>query len=469
MSTWQQWEGRVIHERFALQRYLGGSKESAVYLTEINGSKAAIKFIPSDAADAQARASRWESASKLSHPHLLQILDTGRWHAEDEPEMRFAVMEYADENLAEILPERRLTPAEAIAMLLPTMDVLDYLHGHGMVHGNIKPANIMAAGDELKLSSDGIRYVGNTEEPTESRTIYDAPETARGAISPSGDIWSLGIVLVESLTNRLPTREGTDETAPKLPENIPQPFDDVARHCLSSDPGRRWSTAEIRECLGRTPTEAKEEIAKQDISAVREEQEAHAPAAEIHASPLRGSDTIVESQGRTGKQRGFRLAVVVIVTLVAIAASVRLFRHSSETRQPAPTTSAVQSAESSLQPTTSESLPVSKPTPGSVDHGAVTHKVIPNVPPKAMNTITGTLRVSVKVAVDASGAVSHASFISRGPSEYFANQALEAARKWTFTPPTIDGRAIASEWSLSFEFRSNGTKAVSKRTLPKTD
>ena len=464
MATWQQWEGQVINGRFPLQQYLGGSKESAVYLTEINGSKAAIKFILSDAADAQARASWWGSAGGLSHPHLLQILDTGRWHAEGEPEMRFAVMEYADENLAEILPERRLTPVEAIAMLLAALDVLDYLHGHGMVHGNIKPANIMAAGDELKLSSDGIRDVGNS--PTESRSIYDAPERAKGAISPSGDIWSLGIVLVESLTNRLPTREGTDGTDPELPGNIPHPFDDIARHCLSSDPGRRWSTAEIREYLGRTPTEAKGEVAKQDIAAVRDEQEAHTPAAEIQASPLRGSDTIVESQGRTAKQRGFRLALAVIVTLVAIGASVRLFHHSSATRQPASTSSAVQSAESSLHPTTSNSLPVSKPTAGSVGHGAVTHKVIPDVPANARNTITGTVRATVKVAVDASGAVSHASFISRGPSEYFANQALRAARKWAFTPPTIDGSAIPSEWALTFEFKSNGTKAVARRTAP---
>jgi TonB family protein len=141
-----------------------------------------------------------------------------------------------------------------------------------------------------------------------------------------------------------------------------------------------------------------------------------------------------------------------------------LFHHSSETRQPASTTPALQSAESSLHPTTSNSLRVSKPSTGGVDHGQVTHKVIPDVPPNARNTITGTVRVIVKVAVDASGAVSHASLISRGPSEYFANQALQAARKWAFTPPTIDGRAIPSEWSLTFEFKSNGTKAVAQRT-----
>ena len=97
--------------------------------------------------------------------------------------MQFAVMEYADENLAEILPSRRLTPAEAIAMLLPTLDVLDYLNEHGMVHGDIKPTNIMAAGDDLKLSSDGIRPAGNSEEHAESSSMYAAPERVRSDIA----------------------------------------------------------------------------------------------------------------------------------------------------------------------------------------------------------------------------------------------------------------------------------------------
>jgi hypothetical protein len=66
METWQQWEGRVVSGRFPLLRYLGGSEQSAVYLTEIDGSKVAIKLIPADAAQAQIQLSRWELASKLS-------------------------------------------------------------------------------------------------------------------------------------------------------------------------------------------------------------------------------------------------------------------------------------------------------------------------------------------------------------------------------------------------------------------
>ena len=109
MATWQQWEGRVINGRFPLRLYLGGS-EQVVYLTEINGSKAAIKLIPSDATHAQVQLSQWELASNLSHPHLVRILDTGRWRVDDEGEMLFAVMEHVDENLAEVLRSRRLTP-----------------------------------------------------------------------------------------------------------------------------------------------------------------------------------------------------------------------------------------------------------------------------------------------------------------------------------------------------------------------
>ena len=249
---------------------------------------------------------------------------------------------------------------------------------------------------------------------------------------PSGDIWSLGTVLVEALTNRLPARDRTDEQDPKLPGDIPQPFGDIASHCLNSDPGRRWSTTEIREYLDRARTEAKQDVTTQEMSPVTEGQEAHAATVAITAPLPRDTETIVESHGKAGEQRGFRLAVAIIVALVLIAAGVRMFHHSTETRKPVSTTSIRQSTESSLQPLTTD---VSKSTTDNVDYGAVSHQVLPDVPSKARNTITGKVRVTVRVAVDASGAVSHASLVSRGPSEYFANQALQAARKWTFKPP----------------------------------
>lgn len=466
MATWQQWEGRVINGRFPLRQYLGGSKQSAVYLTEINGSKAAIKLIPSDAGHAEDRVSRWEAARKLSHPHLLRILDAGRWHADDEQDMLFVVMEHADENLAEVLSSRPLTPVEASEMLVPTLDALDYLHGHSMVLGNIKPANIMAVNDELKLSSDAIRPVSTSEESAGSGNAYAAPENARGVVSPSGDIWSLGVTLVEALTNRLPTRDRTDENDPKLPENVPAPFDDIAKHCLSRDPGRRWSTTEIRQRLGRPPVAARVGVPKQTISAVAEVHDLPAPAAQGGAPSPDARETLVERQGTTGKRIGVRAATAVIIVLVVIAAGVGLLHHRSKPLQPVSTTSTQQSAASPAQPTKNGSVRASKTNAGHVNHGAVTHEVLPDVSRQARNTITGTVTVRVKVAVDKSGAVSRATLVSRGPSEYFANQALQAARKWTFTAPTVDGRAVPSEWSLRFDFQRSGTKVLPQRTSP---
>ena len=69
----------------------------------------------------------------------------------------YVVMEYAEENLSEILPQRPLSSAEARDMLPPVLDALAYLHGKGFVQGRLKPSNIMAVADQVKLSSDGLR------------------------------------------------------------------------------------------------------------------------------------------------------------------------------------------------------------------------------------------------------------------------------------------------------------------------
>lgn len=464
MATWQQWQGRVINGRFSLRHYLGGSEQSAVYRTEINGSRAAIKLIPVDAAYAQAQVSQWELARKLSHPHLVRILEMGR-HADDQQDVFFAVMEYADDNLGEVVPGRALTPVEAHQMLVPTLDALNYLHGQGIVHGNIKPANIMAAGDQLKLSSDGVRPVGKSQGSVGPGNQYDAPEVATGAVSPSADIWSLGMTLVEALTGHLPAWDRGDENDPKLPEYIPRPFNDIAKHCVSRDPTLRWSATEIRKRLDAPPVAVKEAVAKQQISADAELQEAAVPAAQRSVLSPQARETFAKRSGTTGKQRGFRGAAAVIIVLVVSAVGVRLFHRRSETPQSASTTSKQQSA-ASPQPMKNASLPASRLNAVGVEHGAVTHEVLPDVSRKARESITGTIKVKVKVAVDTSGKVSHATLVSHRPGGYFANQALQAARKWTFAPPTVDGRAMPSEWSLRFDFKKNGTKAVPQRTSP---
>ena len=253
VPSWQQRDGRIVNGRFRLLQYLGGSDYSAVYLTEIEGARAAIKLKSADAPNAQAQVTSWKLAAQLSHPNLVRILETGLWHADDGQDMQFAVIEYCEESLAEVLRQRRLAPAGTREMLVPALDALKYLHAQGILHGQIKPPNILAVDDQLMLSTDGVRRNGEADH-SHVAGPYDAPEKTTGTISLSGDVWSLGITLVEALTTRLPVRD--KDSNPELPEKLPPPFDAIAKGCLMPDPEHRLSITAIRDLLDRPVIEA---------------------------------------------------------------------------------------------------------------------------------------------------------------------------------------------------------------------
>src|SRR3990172_4417143 len=241
-------QGKVVDGRFHLGRYLGGSEHSAVFLTErLQGSPrtAAIKLIPADPKNAAMQLSQWRLISRLSHPHLLQIFEVGRCRHEGE-DVLYVVMEYAEENLAQVLPDRALTVEEAREMLGPTLETLAYLHGRGSVHGRLKPSNIMVAGETLKLSSDGISRIG---EPAGAEAgVYGAPDSPGAAATPARDVWSFGVTLVQVLTQLLPVRSGNGQGV-TLPETLPAPFGELAENCLQAEPERRCTLAEIAERL----------------------------------------------------------------------------------------------------------------------------------------------------------------------------------------------------------------------------
>jgi len=261
-ESWKQWEGQIVNARYLLQRYLGGSEHSAVFLTTRGTppQKIAIKFIQVGEPDAQLQLSRWQHAAKLSHPHLLRNFEAGRCRFGDF-DLLYVLMEYAEENLSQFLPQRPLTPAEARDVLAPTLQALAFLHGEALVHGHIRPSNILAIDDQLKLSSDGLSSVADhaeqshlsapeTQQGVSAGSLrhsspYDPPEIAKGIISPAGDIWSLGVTLVEALTQHFPsapTYPGQDSV---VPDTLPALFLDITRHCLHSDPQRRWTVVEI--------------------------------------------------------------------------------------------------------------------------------------------------------------------------------------------------------------------------------
>ena len=500
-NTWKQWESEILDGKFPLLRFLGGSEHSAVFLTERREGerlvKAAIKLISVAPENGELQLSRWQQAAELSHPHLIPLYEMGRSEIRGVP-LIYAVMECAEENLAQILPDRALTPDEARAMLASVLDVLAYLHRKGFVHGHIKPANIMASGDELKVSSDGLRRAGESLDSPSYQTAYDPPENARGvipvsqAMSPAGDVWSLGVTLVQTLAQNLPVVRTEEQQDPLVPQSLPEPFLDIARHCLLRRAEGRWSVPQIAARLeGRAPMPQIENI----------------PIPINIQTPLPAQRPIARPSRTPAKHRSYAVPVAVgfVLVLAAILAGPKILRHHTDAAQapastgepplvPAtpkqvaltpPERSTKEYSSSIAEDERSSKAPVPVPAlihpgtmheegtntvarvpVGSVVHGEVAQRAMPEVLPSARNSIRGTVRVNVKVNVDRSGNVEDAELESSGPSKYFVRAALEAAQAWKFKPATVGGRGVLSSWTLRFEFTRDQTTVVPTQEMP---
>ncbi|MGH9711972.1 MAG: serine/threonine protein kinase [Candidatus Acidiferrales bacterium] len=458
-ETWKHWEGQLADGQFHLRQYLGGSDHSAVFLTERGEGepqKAAIKFIPADPDNAEIQLSRWRQAAKLSHPHLLRIFQVGRCQLGDM-NLLYVVTECAQEDLSQILPQRALTQTEVRDMLAPVLDALGYLHAASFVHGHMKPANIMAVDEQLKISSAGLCRAGRSSASPSRSGAYDAPETSSGVATPAGDVWSLGMTLVESLTQRLPVWERIREEEPSLPDALPAPFAELARHCLHRDPIRRWGVADIARWLNPA------------ASPQQQVPQAMPPAA---------------SGAKKFAKRSYLLPVAAMgFILIAMLAGPKLFTRHMEA-QPTPTSPATHrmaepeaAAPSTGEPRSKSSAPAPRPAPvksvqptkahaSGVVKGSVLEQSLPEISQKARDSIQGTVRVSVRVHVDPAGHVTSATFDSAGPSKFFADRALQAASRWKFLPPRVDGGNVPSEWILRFDFSNASTKVQPSQATP---
>jgi TonB family protein len=397
-----------------------------------------------------------------------------------------------------VLGRRPLGPAEARGILVPVVDALSYIHSKGFVHTRIKPANIMAEEDLLKISSDGLCRIGESSGAAGKPSAYDPPEAAGGRISPAGDVWSLGMTLCEALTQRLASWERTNQAEPALPSGLPAEFADIARHCLRRDPQLRWSIADIATRLNPNPAAAPKQI-------------------------------LPNSQSSFDARRYVLPAVIALLLLALILTAARMFLHHPQApartsavierpaldpnllpapAKPDPKAAATkptapppvipipkppqQSAPPAAKPVPQvqqppakkpieqappPSAPVSSPVPASVAttnsatapgvvHGKVLQQVLPNAAQSARDTIRGTVRVSVKVQVDESGAVTQATIDSRGPSQFFADRAVHAAQLWKFSPARQDGRAVPSEWLIHFEIDPAAINVHTTETAP---
>jgi TonB family protein len=484
---WKQWEGRIVNGSLPLRQYLGGSDRSAVFLTERRGrdpQRAAIKLIAVDPANTAKQLAQWEFAAKLSHPHLLRLFEIGSCQL-DNVVLLYVVMEYAEENLAQILPQRALTPAEVRDLLEPALDALAFIHGKGLVHGRVKPSNVMAAQDQLKLSSDSLVRAGDPIVVARA-TPYDAPEVASGKISPASDSWSLGMTLMEALTQRLPTRDGMTEP---MPETVPAPFMGIAHCCLRRDPERRCAAADIAARLRSTsssPLSSNNRPSTLRIPAAAAKWRYILPLAvvvllagalllgpklvnshpenEPAAASENSSAPSSAQQSAPASAQQSAPARLQSTPSTPNKPSARRSANSDQASVNSPAPAARSVDRPSVESASAEPAPPPADVPASIsDQAHVLQQTMPNVSRSARDTIHGTIKVRVKVAVDPSGNVQNATFVSPGPSKYFARQALEAAQQWKFVPAQGQGPRA---WIVRFGFKRSGTEAALEPTKP---
>jgi len=458
-GTWKPWEGHIVDGKFLLRRYLGAAdNQSAVFLTQSSGpapEPAAIKLVLADSEGSELRLSRWERAAQLSHPHLIRLLHIGSCQL-DQVRLLYVVMEYAEEDLAKVIIERPLTVVEVREMLEPVLNALAYIHGEGFVHGHLTPANVMAVSDQLKISSDGICKVGELAHGPRKPDVYDPPEFQVTGISPAADVWSLGMTLVQALTQRLPNQGGpTLESV--LPETFPAVLRGIVADCLQPDPRQRSTVADIAARFRQTSSE---------------------PDGRSTASPHEASS----------RRRYLAPTATVGIALAATLAGTLLLRRpvpsrvpeqssvqpkpepkpvQAETEQSADRTTGAKESFAGSAPSLAPLRPEATPKPsGDSASGQVVHRVLPDVPQKARDTIRGKVTVGVRVGVDSSGQVVSAELVSAGPSRYFADLTVHAARHWEFRPPKARGHSVSSDWILRFELTRTATEVRVVRVPP---
>ena len=530
-EQWKKWEGQQIDGKFVLGQCLAGTEFNAVFLTELPdspGQKAVLKLVAAGSPAAEEQLGLWKRAAHLTHPNLLTIFDAGRCRMEDLSFI-YAVMEYAEENLGEILPQRALTADEVRDVLDPALDVLVFLHGKGLVHGHLKPSNILATHDRLKLSSDSLFPIGDRRQLLRGRDIYDAPEMPSAPVSAKEDVWSLGITLVEALTQHPPVFSSEQSADPVVPRELPDLFLVIAKHALRRDPNHRWSIAEIAARLNPAPLAAAAAVASSLPVAAPAPAESlpnraplsvplsSEPAVPLAKLPAAVAETPARRTPPPANRGDLTLPNYVVPVLLAAAvfaglvfAVPRIFNFHKEpsstsasaiSERPAavkpaessqPQPAATPAAKASEKPAGSESsnkmkrsaentspatapavlrtepspAPRAKTAGEVVGRGEVLNEVLPKPPQKALNTIHGTFHVIVKVHVDAAGNVINSELDSPGPSRYFAGLAEKAARQWQFSGAEAGGHGIPSAWLIRFDFTSGGIRATAQQSTP---
>jgi tetratricopeptide (TPR) repeat protein/predicted Ser/Thr protein kinase len=330
-----------LADRYRVLERLGAGGMATVFLAEDErlGRKVAVKRLHADSPeDAALRFDREAKVgASLSHPNLVTVFDTV---ADDEGVL--IVMEYVDgENVADLIARGRLSPERALDIVGSVAAGLDHAHAAGVIHRDVKPANILVGRDsKAKLVDLGIATATERTQITAAGTVlgtpsYMAPEQLEdGRLTKAADVYALGTVAFELLSGRK-ARQGrtpmeiAHQIASGPPPNLRELWPDappaaaqVLQRAMARDPAQRPSSAgELARELGRALG------AHGDSGAVpfqRDERRTRPLAAAAAAPPPRtptaGRATPPAATYRRGLPRWIPVVGLILVLLVVAGA-----------------------------------------------------------------------------------------------------------------------------------------------------
>jgi serine/threonine protein kinase len=228
------------------------------------GREVAVKLLKREYADdprfRERFANEAKHAASLHHPNIATVFDFGENETADGSRP-YLVMELVDGRpLSDLIrPDRPMDPDQVRDLVRQAAEALAAAHGAGIVHRDVKPANLLVTpAGRVKVTDFGIARAADSVALTSTGEVlgtphYLSPEQAEGKVAtPASDVYALGVVLFECLTGRRPFAGDTPiatalahirSPVPDLPDGIPDDLAAVTRRALSKDPGERYLDA----------------------------------------------------------------------------------------------------------------------------------------------------------------------------------------------------------------------------------
>ena len=255
--------GTVVDERYTIKEKIGTGGMADVFLAHDNelDRDVAIKVLHDRFAQDKEFVERFrreaQSAAGLQHPNVVSIFDRG-----EIDDTFFIAMEYVDGPQLKQLVKGGMSPPEAIGYTRQILNAAKFAHRKGIVHRDLKPQNVLIDSDgRARVADFGIAHAGASDITGTGSVMgtaqYLSPEQAQGKeTTPRSDIYSIGVILYEALTGRVPF-EGDSAVAvalkqvseqPRRPSaikpSVPPALDAVVMRALAKDPEARFTDAD---------------------------------------------------------------------------------------------------------------------------------------------------------------------------------------------------------------------------------